>query len=91
MTNQAKETEAPDTWSSARGYSSLLPAHGKDEVSWRQFDGGDDLELSAVHNNAGFEDISEDMLLEYLKVQYHPYFPTFINISFPTPFTVPTF
>lgn len=68
MTNQAKETEAPDTWSSARGYSSLLLAEDKDEVSWRQVDDGDDLELPAMHDNAGFKDISEDMLLEYLKV-----------------------
>ena len=42
VTNQVKEPEALDTQSSARGYSSLLPAEDKDEVSWRQIDDGDD-------------------------------------------------
>ncbi|KAF3453230.1 hypothetical protein FNV43_RR03670 [Rhamnella rubrinervis] len=68
VTNQLKETEAPDARSSARGYSSLLPAEDKDEVSWSQIDDGDDLEFSKIKMNAGFEAISEDTLLEDLKV-----------------------
>lgn len=68
MTNQVKEPEALDTQSSARGYSSLLPAEDKDEVSWRQIDDGDDLELSVIRTSVSFEAISEDALLEDLKV-----------------------
>lgn len=48
VTNQVKETKAPDTRNSARGYSSLLPPEDKDEISWRQIDHEDDLELSVI-------------------------------------------
>ncbi|KAB1214983.1 Chloride channel protein CLC-f [Morella rubra] len=68
VTNQAKESEASDTRSTVRGYSSVSPADDKDEVIWRETGDGDDLELSVLGNADDIEAISEEMLLEELKV-----------------------
>lgn len=69
MANQAKETDASDKRTLARGYSSLSPMEDKNEVLWRRTDGGDELELSVVENSADSE-AAEEMLLEELKVQF---------------------
>lgn len=69
MTNQAKESEASDTRSTVRGYSSVSPADDKDEVIWRETGDGDDLELSVLGNADDIEAISEEILLEELKVE----------------------
>ncbi|PON88863.1 Chloride channel, voltage gated [Trema orientale] len=68
VANQGKETEASDTRSLARGYSSLLPSEDKDEVNWRRLNNGDDRELSVIENTAYAEAVNEDILLEDLKV-----------------------
>ncbi|GKV08520.1 hypothetical protein SLEP1_g20137 [Rubroshorea leprosula] len=52
VTNQNKETEAPDARSSPRGYSSVSAAE----------------ELSIIESTADHEAVNEDMLLENLKV-----------------------
>ncbi|GLT26453.1 hypothetical protein SLA2020_015160 [Shorea laevis] len=52
VTNQNKETEAPDARSSPRGYSSLSAAE----------------ELAIIESAADHEAVNEDMLLENLKV-----------------------
>ncbi|KAH9804574.1 chloride channel protein CLC-f [Citrus sinensis] len=67
VANQAKETDASDKRTLARGYSSLSPMEDKNEVLWRRTDGGDELELSVVENSADSE-AAEEMLLEELKV-----------------------
>lgn len=69
MANQAKETDASDKRTLARGYSSLSPMEDKNEVLWRRTDGADELELSVVENAADSE-AAEEMLLEELKVQF---------------------
>lgn len=69
VANQAKETDASDKRTLARGYSSLSPMEDKNEVLWRRTDGGDELELSVVENAADSE-AAEEMLLEELKVQF---------------------
>ncbi|KAL5802056.1 hypothetical protein ACOSQ4_030361 [Xanthoceras sorbifolium] len=68
VTNQAKETEASDTRTLARGYSSLSPHEDKNEGTWRRIDGAEDLELSIIENDADWESINEDLLLEEIKV-----------------------
>lgn len=67
VANQAKETDASDKRTLARGYSSLSPVEDKNEVLWRRTDGADELELSVVENAADSE-AAEEMLLEELKV-----------------------
>lgn len=67
VANQAKETDASDKRTLARGYSSLSPMEDKNEVLWRRTDGADELELSVVENAADSE-AAEEMLLEELKV-----------------------
>lgn len=69
VANQAKETDASDKRTLARGYSSLSPMEDKNEVLWRRTDGADELELSVVENAADSE-AAEEMLLEELKVQF---------------------
>lgn len=69
MANQAKEADASDKRTLARGYSSLSPMEDKNEVLWRRTDGADELELSVVENAADSE-AAEEMLLEELKVQF---------------------
>lgn len=69
VANQAKETDASDKRTLARGYSSLSPMEDKNEVLWRRTDGADELELSVVENAADSEAV-EEMLLEELKVQF---------------------
>lgn len=69
MANQAKETDASDKRTLARGYSSLSPMEDKNEVLWRRTDGADELELTVVENAADSE-AAEEMLLEELKVQF---------------------
>lgn len=69
VANQAKETDASDKRTLARGYSSLSPVEDKNEVLWRRTDGADELELSVVENAADSE-AAEEMLLEELKVQF---------------------
>ena len=69
VVNQGKETDASDTRNSARGYSSVSAAEEKDEVIWRQHDSGDDLELSVIGNTSDSE-LTEEMLLENLKVSH---------------------
>lgn len=69
MANQAKETDASDKRTLARGYSSLSPVEDKNEVLWRRTDGADELELTVVENAADSE-AAEEMLLEELKVQF---------------------
>lgn len=68
MVNQPKETEPSDSRNSARRYSSVLPVEEKDDVIWRQVDNGDDLELSVIGNTSVAESVSEELLLEDLKV-----------------------
>ena len=69
VANQAKETDASDKRTLARGYSSLSPVEDKNEVLWRRTDGADELELTVVENAADSE-AAEEMLLEELKVQF---------------------
>lgn len=69
VANQAKETDASDTRTLARGYSSLSPMEDKNEVLWRRIDGAGELELSVTENAADSE-AAEEMLLEELKVQF---------------------
>ena len=69
VVNQGKETDASNTRNSARGYSSVSAAEEKDEVIWRQQDSGDDLELSVMGNTSDSE-LTEEMLLENLKVSH---------------------
>lgn len=69
VANQAKETDASDKRTLARGYSSLSPMEDKNEVLWRRTDGADELELTVVENAADSE-AAEEMLLEELKVQF---------------------
>lgn len=69
VANQAKETDASDKRTLARGYSSLSPMEDKNEVLRRRTDGADELELSVVENAADSEAV-EEMLLEELKVQF---------------------
>lgn len=68
VTNQAKETEASDTRKLSRGYSSLSPHEDKNEGTWRQVDGAEDLELSVIETDDHGEFINEDLLLEEIKV-----------------------
>lgn len=67
VANQAKETDASDKRTLARGYSSLSPMEDKNEVLWSRTGGADELELSVVENAADSE-AAEEMLLEELKV-----------------------
>jgi hypothetical protein len=69
VANQAKETEASDTRTLARGYSSLSPHEDKNEGTWRRIDGDEDLELSVIENDADCEAINEDLILEEIKVR----------------------
>lgn len=68
VANQGKETESSDSRSLARGYSSLVPTEDKDGVDWRRFKNGDDKELSVIENTSYSEAVTEDILLEDLKV-----------------------
>ncbi|PON47185.1 Chloride channel, voltage gated [Parasponia andersonii] len=68
VANQGKETEASDTRSLARGYSSLFPSEDKDEVNWRWLNNGDDRELSIIEHTTYAEAVNEDILLDDLKV-----------------------
>ncbi|KAK3200204.1 hypothetical protein Dsin_023619 [Dipteronia sinensis] len=68
VANQAKETEASDSRTLARGYSSLSPHEDKNEGTWRRIDGDEDLELSVIENDADCEAINEDLILEEIKV-----------------------
>ncbi|KAJ4725444.1 Chloride channel protein [Melia azedarach] len=68
VANQSKETDASDSRTLARGYSSLSPTEDKNEVLRRRIDGVDDFELSVIENGYDGEAINEDMLLEELKV-----------------------
>lgn len=70
VANQSKETDASDSRTLARGYSSLSPTEDKNEVMRRRIDGVDDFELSVIENGYDGEAINEDMLLEELKVQF---------------------
>ncbi|XP_065863014.1 chloride channel protein CLC-f [Euphorbia lathyris] len=58
VTNQAKESEATETRTLTRGYSSL--SNSDDMV--------DDLELAVIENASDHEGINEDLVLENLKV-----------------------
>ncbi|KAM1167000.1 hypothetical protein ACFX19_029608 [Malus domestica] len=68
VVNQEKETEPSETRNSARVYSYVSADEEKDESNWRQHDDGDDLELSVIGNNSDSELVSEELLLEDLKV-----------------------
>lgn len=68
VANQGKETESSDSRSLARGYSSLVPTEDKDGVDWRCFKNGDDRELSVIENTSYSEAVTEDILLEDMKV-----------------------
>ncbi|CAL5392319.1 unnamed protein product [Camellia sinensis] len=68
VTNQSKETEASDKRSLNRGYSALSPTEDKNEVTWRQAEGGNNLELCVIGNGENQEAIDEDIILEDLKV-----------------------
>lgn len=69
VTNQAKESDTPESRSSARGYSSITPVEDNDEGNWRQTNGRDGLELSVVGNDVDLEAMDEELLLENLKVE----------------------
>ncbi|XP_028101684.1 chloride channel protein CLC-f-like isoform X1 [Camellia sinensis] len=68
VTNQSKETEASDKRSLNRGYSALSPTEDKNEVTWRQAEGGNNLELRVIGNGENQEAVDEDIILEDLKV-----------------------
>ncbi|KAI8011539.1 Chloride channel protein CLC-f [Camellia lanceoleosa] len=68
VTNQSKVTEASDKRSLNRGYSALSPTEDKNEVTWRQAEGGNNLELCVIGNGENQEAIDEDIILEDLKV-----------------------
>ncbi|THF95425.1 hypothetical protein TEA_023035 [Camellia sinensis var. sinensis] len=67
VTNQSKETEASDKRSLNRGYSALSPTEDKNEVTWRQAEGGNNLELRVIGNGENQEAVDEDIILEDLK------------------------
>ncbi|KAH0997723.1 hypothetical protein GBA52_021587 [Prunus armeniaca] len=68
VVNQPLETEPSDTRNSARVYSVVSADEEKDEVMRRQLDSGHDLELSVIGNTSDSETVSEELLLEDLKV-----------------------
>lgn len=70
VVNQPMETEPSDTQNSARVYSVVSAAEEKDEVMRRQLDSGHDLELSVIGNTSDSETVSEELLLEDLKVSH---------------------
>lgn len=67
VTNQTKESDAPDTRNLAKGYSSISHAED-DEGNWRQGNDGNGLELCIVGDAADLEEIDEELLLDNLKV-----------------------
>ncbi|KAF9587206.1 hypothetical protein IFM89_039565 [Coptis chinensis] len=67
VTNQPKETEASETKSLARGYSSLSPVEDTNEDVWRGTDNGNALEL-LVLERAAEHDTNEEVMLDNLKV-----------------------
>ncbi|KAI5321454.1 PREDICTED: chloride [Prunus dulcis] len=68
VVNQPMETEPSDTRNSARVYSVVSAAEERDEVMRRQLDSGHDLELSVIGNTSDSKTVSEELLLEDLKV-----------------------
>lgn len=70
VVNQPMETEPSDTRNSARVYSVVSADEEKDEVMRRQLDSGHDLELSVIGNTSDSETVSEELLLEDLKVSH---------------------
>ncbi|KAI8010872.1 Chloride channel protein CLC-f [Camellia lanceoleosa] len=74
VTNQSKVTEASDKRSLNRGYSALSPTKDKNEVTWRQAEGGNNLELCVIGNGENQEAIDEDIILEDLNVSYNTEF-----------------
>lgn len=69
VTNQAKESDTPDTSSSSRGYSPVLHAGDDNEDSWRQANDGNDLELRIIGNGTDHETIDSELLLDNLQVE----------------------
>ncbi|KAF5727867.1 Chloride channel F isoform 2 [Tripterygium wilfordii] len=67
VANQSRETEASDAHGSTRGYASLSATEDKNELTWGRVDNGDDLDLSVMHNT-DHESVTEDVVLEDLKV-----------------------
>ncbi|KAF6155348.1 hypothetical protein GIB67_019874 [Kingdonia uniflora] len=68
VANQPKESEVSDTRGLTRGYSSISHVEDKNDVDWRGTDDVRDLELSVIGNAVEGETISEDVVLNYLKV-----------------------
>ncbi|XP_077237458.1 chloride channel F [Tasmannia lanceolata] len=68
VTNQPKETEASDTRTMGRGYSSLSPAGDKNQAIWRRPDDESVVELSTLENGDDCETFDEDTVLGDLKV-----------------------
>ncbi|XP_061349314.1 chloride channel protein CLC-f isoform X2 [Gastrolobium bilobum] len=68
VTNQAKESDTPDTRNLARGYSSISRAEDNDDGNWRQGNDGNGLELCIIRDAADLEAIDEELLLDNLKV-----------------------
>lgn len=64
VVNQPKETDASDARSPGRGYSSLSSVQGKGEDVWRR----NDVELPVLENTVDQGNISEDVVLDDLKV-----------------------
>ncbi|KAH6795850.1 hypothetical protein C2S51_036836 [Perilla frutescens var. frutescens] len=68
VTTQPKESEAPDTKGSQRGYSAVSPTEDKDEDVWRRTGERNDIELSVIENFSNYKPIDVDILLENMKV-----------------------
>ncbi|OVA04144.1 CBS domain [Macleaya cordata] len=68
IANQPKESEVSDTRGVSRGYSSISHAEDKNGDIWNQTHDGNDLELSVIGNADVHEIISQDMILDDLKV-----------------------
>ncbi|TKY49885.1 Chloride channel protein CLC-f [Spatholobus suberectus] len=68
VANQVKESDKPDTSSSAREYSSVSNAEDDNEDNWRQANDGNDLELRVVGDDIDLEAIDTELLLDNLQV-----------------------
>lgn len=68
VTNQAKESDTPDTSNSARVYSPVSLAEDDNEGNWRRANDEHDLELAVVGDGTDLEAIDKELLLDNLKV-----------------------
>ncbi|KAL2335840.1 hypothetical protein Fmac_010286 [Flemingia macrophylla] len=68
VTNQGKESDTPDSSSSARVYSPISHAEDDNGGNWRRANDENDLELSVVGDDTDLEAIDKELLLDNLQV-----------------------